>query len=552
MVTSTALAYFVEKATERQEKNYSDALQRKSKLEACSYPVEEALNAKKTYPKLHVDTTDGVATLIERLPSGGAVTEPVRLPRTYNAEDIQRYWQARPLSVARRVGQIITEITPLGLAYFRDFKLHDMISQMDDSRNDELLQHAHAANLRDVLTRLGPAFVKMGQQLSIRPDLVPPPVLAELQKLCDSVEPVPDSVAMEVLREELGLETEEEIYEIFSDLHRVAAASLGQVYKAEVKETGQAVAIKIQRPDMLRRLSLDLFLLQTYGRIMDSICSVLTEQIPYHANFMDCFAQGSYMELDYENEAANQMRFKSEFERRKCQVTVPSVHFEYTSVRVITSDWIDGTKLVDAPRDQIRRLIPVGVELFLTQLLDIGAFHSDPHPANLYVTTSGQLCLLDFGLCAEIDEQSRHAMTSAIVNLLSGDFDSLISKDAKELGFLPHELDVTELKPILTKILTEGLLEAGSNLHTRKRKLMDISNELNEIFFRYPFEVPPFFALITRGLGLLEGIALSGDSEFDIFQAAGPYARKRAIELFGAQFLKRKLQRRGTAQKSAV
>ena len=81
---------------------------------------------------------------------------------------------------------------------------------------------------------------------------------------------------------------------------------------------------------------------------------------------------------------------------------------------------------------------------------------------------------------------------------------------------------------------------------------MDISNELNEIFFRYPFEVPPFFALITRGLGLLEGIALSGDSEFDIFQAAGRYARKRAIELFGAQFLKRKLQRRGTAQKSAV
>ena len=189
LVTSTALAYFVEKATERQEKNYSDALQRKSKVEACSYPAEEALNAKKIYPKLHVDTTDGVATLIERLPSGGAVTEPVRLPRTYNAEDIQRYWQARPLSVARRVGQIITEMTPLVLAYFRDFKLHDMISQMDDSRNDELLQHAHAANLRDVLTRLGPAFVKMGQQLSIRPDLVPPPVLAELQKLCDSVEP---------------------------------------------------------------------------------------------------------------------------------------------------------------------------------------------------------------------------------------------------------------------------------------------------------------------------------------------------------------------------
>mmetsp|Transcript_40136 Transcript_40136/g.46972 ORF Transcript_40136/g.46972 Transcript_40136/m.46972 type:complete len:340 (-) Transcript_40136:17-1036(-) len=338
---------------------------------------------------------------------------------------------------------------------------------------------------------------------------------------------------------------------MFEDLRRVASASLGQVYKATTN-TGDEVAIKVQRPDMVRRLSLDLHLLQSYGRMMDAICEVMTEQIPYHSNFINAFASGSYMELDYENEAANQIRFKTEFEKRRCNVTVPSVFKEYTTRRVITMEWIDGTKLVDAPKEQIQKLIPVGVELFLTQLLDIGAFHADPHPANLYVTNEGQLCLLDFGLCAEIDERSRNAMTAAIVNLLSGDFHSLIEKDAKELGFLDEGMDVTELKPILTKILTEGLLEAGSNLHDRKRKLMDISNELNEVFFRYPFSVPPFFALITRGLGLLEGIALSGDPDFDIFQASLPYARKRAIEIFGSNFLAksglRKLQRRPTIE----
>jgi len=113
--------------------------------------------------------------------------------------------------------------------------------------------------------------------------------------------------------------------------------------------------------------------------------------------------------------------------------------------------------------------------------------------------------LLDFGLIAEIDAPSMHAMTAAIVHLLIGDFDALISQDAKEMGFLPQNLDTTELQPILKKILTQGLLESGSNLHDRKRKLLQISNELNEVFFKYPFSVPPFFALITRGLGLLEG-----------------------------------------------
>mmetsp|Transcript_11612 Transcript_11612/g.20920 ORF Transcript_11612/g.20920 Transcript_11612/m.20920 type:complete len:147 (-) Transcript_11612:84-524(-) len=126
-------------------------------------------------------------------------------------------------------------------------------------------------------------------------------------------------------------------------------------------------------------------------------------------------------------------------------------------------------------------------------------------------------------------------MTQAIVNLLQGDYDTLIAHDAKHLGFLPHDMDVTELKPLLKTILKEGLVESGSNLHDRRRNLMAISNELNEVFFKYPFSVPPFFALVTRGLGLLEGIALTGDPSFDIFQASYPYAKRRAIETFSVK-----------------
>jgi aarF domain-containing kinase len=144
-------------------------------------------------------------------------------------------------------------------------------------------------------------------------------------------------------------------------------------------------------------------------------------------------------------------------------------------------------------------------------------------------------------------------MTKAIVHLLMRDIDTLVSEDAKELGFLPEDFDTSELKPIMAKVLTTGLLESGSDLHMRKKKLMDISNELNQIFFQYPFSVPPFFALVTRGLGLLEGIALSGDPDFDIFQASAPYARRRAVEIMGAHHLRelrtgtRRLRRQATA-----
>jgi predicted unusual protein kinase regulating ubiquinone biosynthesis (AarF/ABC1/UbiB family) len=149
------------------------------------------------------------------------------------------------------------------------------------------------------------------------------------------------------------------------------------------------------------------------------------------------------------------------------------------------------------------------------------------------VTPEGQLCLLDFGLCTEVDEAARKAMTKAIVHLLHRNWDALVHESAKELGFLPADMDTSELEPILTKILTVGLMDPGSNLYKRRRKLMEISNELNEVFFRYPFSVPPFFALVTRGLGLLEGIALSGDPDFDIFRASLPYARRRAMAIWG-------------------
>mmetsp|Transcript_22244 Transcript_22244/g.53893 ORF Transcript_22244/g.53893 Transcript_22244/m.53893 type:complete len:597 (-) Transcript_22244:79-1869(-) len=522
------------------------------------------------------------------------------IPRDhYDSDAIASYWEQRPISIMKRLMSIASGLGPVAGGYLLEFHLRPWISRSLDLEDDattvegkrakQILESELSQKLRSSLTELGPTFVKIGQQLSIRPDLVSPTVLYELQRLCDAVPPFADKTAMRVLAEELLLakgdgagnnimftekEVSDTILAVFQEMPElVASASLGQVYKAALKsnnkETISEVAIKVQRPDILETVSLDLFLLVSYGKIVDKLCSVLTHQIPYHEIFLNGFANGAFMELNYIQEAENQMYFRKELHsrfhgenttsssvkynisfpsirrrsRRKNveKIIVPEVHERYTTQRILVSEWIDGTPLARAPPEQIRELIPIGVELFLCQLLDIGRFHADPHPGNLYVTKSKidgktpTLCLLDFGLVAHVSESARNSMTQAIVNLLQGDYDTLIAHDAKHLGFLPQDMDVTDLKPVLKTILKEGLVDAGSNLHDRRRNLMAISNELNEVFFQYPFSVPPFFALVTRGLGLLEGIALTGDPSFDIFRASYPYAKRRAIESFSVK-----------------
>jgi aarF domain-containing kinase len=307
------------------------------------------------------------------LSAGGGITS---IPREYDRDAIADYWKQRPISVVSRIGMIGYEFIPLLSNYIIDFKIFNHKNNDLDRQQETYI--SHAAKLRQALTNLGPAFIKFGQQISIRPDLLPAPVLKELQKLCDAVEPIPDHIAMQTLMQEIGQETLDKcLLHPSSKMELVAAASLGQVYKATLK-SGQNVALKIQRPDMIQKVSLDLFLLNQYGLLLDTIFEVLTNQIPFHVNFIDCFARASFEELDYEKEAKNQLFFRKEFEKRKCQVHIPLVFDQLTTRRVICSEWIDGVKLADAGQDTIRRLIPVGVELFMTQLLDIGAFHADP------------------------------------------------------------------------------------------------------------------------------------------------------------------------------
>jgi len=447
------------------------------------------------------------------------------LPRSYDAEQLQAYCRQRPWATGARCMQVAREFVPFTSRLVRDWRSGQL-------RTDAVCLE-HAARAREMLMRLGPAFIKAGQALSMRPDLLPDCALKELQRLCDDCEPVPWSVAQSTLEEELG-QAVEEVFDLGDDQPQpVAAASLGQVYRWRRRAGGALVAVKVQRPDMLHSVALDIYILRHLARCVRYLIRCITNNRTDHVMLVDAWAKGTYSELDYVAESGNQQYFKQALGLRiGSRVYVPEVHTDITSRRVLVTEWVNGPRLADCSVDVVRDLVPVGVECFLAQLLDIGVFHSDPHPGNLLVS-DGRLVLIDFGLVAEIDRSSMEWMALAAVHLISADYDTLFD-DLVELGLLARDADRQQVLPPLQRVLEQGM-RAGANIRRRAKNFKAISDDLNTVFYELPFQVPDYFALITRALAVLEGIALVGDPEFDIFWASYPYALSKAHALLGTR-----------------
>merc|ERR1711865_738920 len=472
---------------------------------------------------------------------------PDKLPKAYDVPQIRDYWDERPRHALRRLADIGREGLPFIGGLLSDYMLPAYKVDIG----------LRAQELRLLLTRLGPTFIKFGQMLGTRPDLLPPEMVYELQKLCDDVPHFDHALAMQTIQDELGALPETLFDELVDAEVPIAAASLGQVYKARLKSTGEWVAVKVQRPDMIEFVSLDLYLLRTYMRAVESVKSglmsagVLAARTQFDVALLDSFARASYFELDYEHEGRNQDRMTVELAEAMgpagmAQIRIPRVLWPVSSRKVLVTEWIAGEQLARSPPDVIAKLVGVGVGCFMSQLVDIGFFHSDPHPGNLLVDAEGRLCIIDFGLCAELAKPDTRGLVKVLVHLMEGDVDNLIT-DAQGLGFLPHDLEQNTRKELF-KVLSSIFEEA--QLHTARQKanqvaaspwaparrmqqLKAVSRQLNQVFFDFPFCVPEYFALITRALIVLEGIALKANPDFDLFGAAYPEAAKRAVSVLG-------------------
>ncbi len=378
-----------------------------------------------------------------------------------------------------------------------------------------------AIESRKLLTRLGPAFIKIGQALSTRPDIVPPVFMDELAELQDQLPPFPNEIAFQFIRDALGADPLEVYAEISAN--PIAAASLGQVYKGKLK-TGELVAIKVQRPDIAAGIALDMYILRGISVWLKKTFKFVRTNL---AAILDEFASRIFEEMDYTFEGQNAEKFAKYYGGLE-GIYVPKIYWQYTARRVLTMEWIEGIKLTnvlavkEAGFDS-RQIIEVGVQCSLRQLLDYGYFHADPHPGNLLVMGDGKLAYLDFGMMSQVSAEQRFGLIEAIVHLVNRDFKAL-SKDYVRLGFLTEDIDFDGIVPALSEVFNPP---EGQSLTQMDFK--DMTDQLSQIMYDYPFQVPAYYALIIRSLVTLEGIALSVDPKFKVLAVAYPYVANRLL-----------------------
>ncbi|WP_242041865.1 AarF/ABC1/UbiB kinase family protein [Alkalinema sp. FACHB-956] len=390
-------------------------------------------------------------------------------------------------------------------------------------------QQERAEQLRKILTDLGPTYIKVGQALSTRPDLVRQDYLDELIKLQDQLPPFPNEIALQIIEEELDRDP----YSVYSEIspHPVAAASLGQVYRATLY-TGEEVAIKVQRPNLYPLLTLDLCLMrwaaQKFGHFLPlNLGHDLTLII-------DEFGTKLFEEIDYQNEGRNAEKFAANFAGDP-EVKVPRIHWEYSGKRVLTLEWIHGYKLTDLEAVQQAGLdsdaiIRIGVTAGLRQLLEHGLFHADPHPGNLFAMVAepgtdapGRMAYIDFGMMDQLEPWMKETLVDAVVHLINKDYEEL-AKDFVNLGFLTPDTDIRPIVPALEAVFDDAIGASVGDFNFKA-----ITDKFSDLMFDYPFRVPAKFALIIRSLVTQEGLALTLNPNFKIVEIAYPYVARRLL-----------------------
>jgi len=439
-----------------------------------------------------------------------------------------------------RLSEIAQVMVRHGFGYFFEaHRLTDLIpGRAAGARLDTVgPSSARGQHLREVLDELGPTFVKFGQLLSTRPDIVPPDIIAELRALQDDVRPFPFEQAERVIEEELG-NTLERLFLDFEPIP-VAAASIGQVHRATLPN-GRRVAVKVQRPDAARQIEADLVLLYQAARLVKERVRAL-DFVDARA-LVDEFARQIRQELDYRLEGRNAQAFRRDFAGDP-HVRVPKVHWTYTRARVLTLEWLEGTQLADVDSlgldlEERRELAYLVTETWMTMIFRNGFFHADPHPANVLVLEeAGSIGLVDFGSAGKLSDDDMTKLTRLFIDAASENVD-ILPKRLADLGVrYPREREEefrAELREIYYRYYGASLAEIDP---------IQIIREAFQLIYAMNLQLPTRFLLLDRAIATLGSVGIELYPDFNVFEVARPYARALMLERFTPERIARRARR---------
>ncbi len=397
--------------------------------------------------------------------------------------------------------------------------------------NKEHNQEKQALWLKESIIGLGPTFIKLGQSMGTRADLLPLPFVKELGTLVDDVPAFPNEVAFARIEKELDKKINE-VYDEF-EIAPVAAASLGQVYRAKLKG-GEEVAVKIQRPNLESVIKGDVEILKKVAKFAERFPS-LNENADW-AGMLKEFDTTIHEEMDYASEGRNAERFTESF-KSWTNIHVPKIYWDATTSKVLTMDFIHGTKVTEIEELRAQKVSPAKVnrlliKTYLKQLLEDGFFHADPHPGNLLVMEDGRLAFFDFGMVGRITPNLQAKMIDAFFHVVSKDPEG-IAQDLIDLDFLKPGADEDSVRDVVKRMFKFHL-----DLKLKDVNFKELTYDLADVMYDYPFRLPANFTYIMRALMTLEGIGIVTDPEFNFFETAKPYAKEFMLRREGKDLRK--------------
>ena len=436
-----------------------------------------------------------------------ALARMLRLPQY--ARNLQRLRFILGVVVSHGFGHVLQQA---GLARLLPFTGGGLAMRADQSLRGESWE----VRVRLALESLGPTFVKLGQMMATRPDLIPMSLIHELQKLQDDVAPFKFPAVRRLIQDELGVPLSE-AFAAFDEAP-LAAASIAQVHRARLHD-GAEVVVKVQRPNLEQRIHTDLDLLMIIAEQLEERIAEARQFRP--VELVENFARSIKRETDFENERENIERFRKQFAAEP-GLHLPRTWPELSSLRVLTMEFIDGCKVTDKAQLEAwgvdtKHVAQLGTKLVMSAIFEHGFFHADPHPGNFFVLPDGRLALIDFGMMGSLDRERVDEMLAFLAAILLADPEMLVSQ-LMDLGLLDDTVDVRALRTEIHELLSRYYgMEIGA---------LDIGVFITEVFetiIRYDVRMPADLLLVGKSVTTMEGIARQIQPDFNPMLELRPY-----------------------------